>query len=115
MDIDPPPEWADMPGRFEINVGESHSDYFTRNQVVVRAVHRMPPTENLPVYKRAAWVPVSREVLQDVPSLGYFVQRALDRAMRPWAYPDHPVLIPFTPFPRWDRLVRWVRHLTRRH
>jgi hypothetical protein len=72
--------------------------------------------EPIPIRKIAAYVPVTRELLQDVPDVSAYITHqlwlAMDRKLRPWAYPDRPIVIPFEPFPR---LTKWWRHLTGRH
>lgn len=110
-----PPEWADLPGRFEIADVSQHSDYFTQDRVAFRATHTVPGV-GMPAYKVAAIIPVSREMLDDVVvDVDRLLFHAMDRRIRPWAYPDRPVAIWFDPFPRWTRFARWAKHLTRRH
>lgn len=52
------------------------------------------------VYKIAAWVPISRELAEE-----------MDRLRRPWLYPDPPLDMHIDPFPWWTRATRCYTRL----
>lgn len=95
---------------FTTRVSDANPDLFTQDKVAVVGEFRVPATETRPTYKLAAWMPASREVLEDAPVLADMIRRdiaeALDRQLRPWLFRD-PAIIRWTfdPFPRWTRLV----------
>lgn len=55
------------------------------------------------VYKIAAWIPVSQEVLTE-----------LDQRDHPWRYPDPPALGKLDPFPTLTRLADGARRARNR-
>lgn len=80
-----------------VDVTTNHADYFTQDKAAVRA--SMP----LAGGKFAGFVVTSRALLDDAAfDAGAIVDRCLDRAFRPWRYPDR------NPMPRF-RIWRWWR------
>lgn len=104
--IEIPDVWAALGGRFDVSV--ANDDSFIRDEALVRVTHRISPS-----MKIGGWVPMSREMLEDVGPEPDIVERhmarALDRHFRPWLYPRVSPFPAITLFPRWDRFVAWLR------
>lgn len=112
-----PDEWAELPGTIDIQVGSNASDYFTRNLTPIVVTHRMPATEHIAARKVAGWIAATPELLADAgmaAAISGHLARGVDRHIRPWAYPDRPVVWAFDLFPRWTRLTAMVRRIFRR-
>lgn len=90
-----PDPWPDLPGDLTLRISDSNADLASRN-----AEHRCGS------YRAAGWAPVTAEVLEDLAPnrLQEYLAVALDRPLRPWAYPDQWRLPPPDLFPRWERL-----------
>jgi hypothetical protein len=86
-----------------------------------------PATEpDFTVRTIAAWVPASREVLEDAPNLLALISQRMreamlqaeDRRLRPWLFRDPDPLrrfdVPLLLFPRWERTARRCRETRRR-
>lgn len=62
-----------------------------------------------PVTKVAAWIPVTREVVQESAEMRALIEERFDRMLHPWRYPDPVRGWWIDPFPRWTRLCALVR------
>lgn len=87
---------ANLPGDVSLQVSDHH------------AFHDGPPVvlveQDLgPGVRYATWLPVTQEVLDDAVEVRGYVQRSVDRWLRPWLFPDP------NPFPAVDLFPRWNR------
>lgn len=95
--------WDNLPGK--VTIKEDHASRLMENRTVFHGAHRVDD-----VYKIGCSIPVTNDMMRDTPfDLMQAVANEMDRVFRPWAYPDLPWRIGFTPFPRWDKLMRKLR------
>jgi len=71
-------------------------------------------TPDEPVIKVGAYLPVSRELLDDAHSLSDALDVAFDRWLRPWRYPDPNPMPHIVPFPRLERIAQRVNNIRQR-
>lgn len=106
-----PEEWADLPGEFTVDTGESYYG----DTVGIRVTQRVPATHGFAAKKTAAVVAVTKEMIADTAvDLRGLIAASMDRYFRPWAYPDRPASWTFDPFPRWTRLCAFARRMKAR-
>lgn len=103
-------ELNEYPG--EVSTRSSGASGFNVNEIPLLIEHRWP---GQPVVKRAAWVPVPREMAEDAPlfqqHFASWFHREARRILYPWEFPDRRVLPEFELFPRLARVARTYRRL----
>lgn len=83
----------DLAGDVTVRVSDQHADWRHRDLSVALV------EQDLGVAKYAAWVPVTRNLLEDSADLWAVIDRGVDRALRPWRYPDRPAWPTFQTVP----------------
>lgn len=103
-----PEEWTSLGGEWRSEVSHNHNVPDDTSAFLV--------TQRISsVRKVAAWVPVTRELLDDAGSalVENLIYTQMDRHFRPWLYPDRRQWPTFEPFPRVTRLLSWIKRALR--